>query len=55
MPTDKTPTSYRLDDEVKEMIARLAKLHGVSATAVVGMAVRALARRDLGPKGRKGV
>lgn len=53
MPTDKQPTSFRLSDEARELIARLAATHGVTATAVLEMAVRHLARRDLRQGGGK--
>lgn len=49
MPTKKTPTSYRLSDEAQDMIARLAILHGCSATQAVEMAVREKGRRDKPP------
>jgi hypothetical protein len=47
MATDKLPTSYRLSDEARGVIGRLAELHGCSGTDVVERAVRLLARIEL--------
>jgi hypothetical protein len=56
MPTDKNPTSYRLSEEALALIDRLAEALGISRTSVVEMAVRQLARRELGeaapPRGK---
>lgn len=48
MPTNKPPTSFRLSEEAKKLMARLAKTLRLSQTAVVEMAIRQLARRELG-------
>jgi hypothetical protein len=48
MATEKQPKSFRLSDEAIVMLDRLSGYHGVSQTAVVEMAVRQMARRDLG-------
>ncbi len=45
----KRSTSFRLSDEARTLIVRLAELHGVSHAGVLEMAVRLLARRDLPP------
>lgn len=42
----KHPTSMRLSDEAKRLIAILAERMAVSQSAVVEVAVRALARRE---------
>jgi uncharacterized protein (DUF1778 family) len=52
MPTDKNPTSYRLSEEALALIDRLAEALGISRTSVVEMAVRQLARRELGEAAR---
>jgi hypothetical protein len=46
MATDKTPSSYRLSNQARELIDRLADHLGVSKTDVIEMAVRLLARRE---------
>jgi hypothetical protein len=48
MATDKNPTSFRLSEEALGLIGRLAETLGISRTSVVEMAVRQLARRELG-------
>jgi hypothetical protein len=48
MPTDKPPTSYRLSEKARGLIDRLAGALGLSRTAIVEMAIRQLARRELG-------
>jgi hypothetical protein len=50
MATSKPPTSYRLSEQATECIARLAEHLGVSKTDVVEMAVRQLARKELGER-----
>jgi Mg-chelatase subunit ChlI len=44
MTTDKKPTSYRLSDEAKAMVAELTRLLGVSSVDVVEAAIRVLYR-----------
>jgi hypothetical protein len=47
----KNPMAMRLSDEGIRLIERLAKVLGISKTAVVEMAVRALARsQNIKPK-----
>ncbi len=44
---DSTPTSLRLNDEDREILAKLQKLTGLTVTGVVRMALReALASRE---------
>ncbi len=40
------PTSIRLSDDAKRLIALLAQQLGVSQTAVIELAIRALAKRE---------
>jgi hypothetical protein len=42
MPTDKQPTSYRLSDEAKAMLADIAGWYGTSATGALEIAVRGM-------------
>jgi hypothetical protein len=47
MPSGKRTTTYRLSEEARTLLGRLAEHHGVTQTAVLEMAIRQLARRDL--------
>jgi hypothetical protein len=47
MPTDKRATTFRLSEVARQMLELLGRHHGLSATAVLEMAIRELARRDL--------
>lgn len=47
MPTDKRSTTYRLSDEARSYLERLAEHHGINQTAVLEMAIRQMARKDL--------
>jgi hypothetical protein len=47
MPTDKRSTTYRLSEEARTLLERLADHHGINQTAVLEMAIREKARRDL--------
>jgi hypothetical protein len=47
MATDKRPTSIRLSEEARGALEALAAYHGVSQAAVMEMALREKARRDL--------
>jgi hypothetical protein len=40
-------TTFRLSEAARTLLARLAEHHGIAQTAVVEMAVRQMARRDL--------
>ena len=46
--TIKNPTSFRLSDKAVECLAQLAKHLSVSRTSVLELAVRQLARKELG-------
>jgi predicted transcriptional regulator len=57
--TIKNPTSFRLSDKAVECLAQLADHLGVSRTSVLELALRQLARREMGgarqgkrPKGK---
>lgn len=47
MATDRKAATYRLTEQARSLIVRLADQHGISQTAVVELAVRLLAKRDL--------
>jgi predicted transcriptional regulator len=49
MPTDKRSTTFRLSEEARQLLERLAEVNGVAQTAVLEMAIRQMARRDLPP------
>ena len=44
--TDK-PTSFRLSDETRELLAARSQQLGISQSAVIELAVREFSRRDL--------
>jgi hypothetical protein len=46
----KHPKSYRLSEECRKLIEELARVLGISQTAVVEFAVRKLAKVELGAK-----
>jgi hypothetical protein len=50
MPTDKRSTTYRLSEEARRGLKRLAAHHGISETAVMEMIVRRAVRQDLPPE-----
>jgi hypothetical protein len=45
--SEKQPTSYRLSDEAKAIVARLSALYGVKAAGILEIAVRVLDRAGL--------
>ena len=45
----KRPTSYRLSEEARALLARLAESLAISQTAVLELAVRRMAREELPP------
>lgn len=47
MATEKRSTTFRLSEEARTLIERLAAHHGISFTDIMEMAVRQMARRDL--------
>jgi predicted transcriptional regulator len=47
MPTEKRSTTFRLSEEARDLLEQLAQRHGITQTAVLEMAIRDLARRDL--------
>jgi predicted transcriptional regulator len=49
MPTNTTKrsTTYRLSEDARSLLEELARMHGVTQTAVLEMAIRDLGRRDL--------
>lgn len=49
MTTEKRSTTYRLSEEARALLERLAMLNGISQTAVLELAIRQMARRDLQP------
>jgi predicted transcriptional regulator len=51
MPTEKRSTTFRLSEEARGLLERLAGHHGIAQTAVLEMAIRELARRDLADDG----
>ena len=44
MPSDKTPTSYRFDEDVRAILKELSASTHMSQTALIEMAVRAMKR-----------
>ena len=47
MAPNKFPSSYRLSEECRELIARLSDALGVSQAGVIEQAVRKMARSEL--------
>jgi predicted transcriptional regulator len=47
MPTEKRSTTFRLSEEARQLLEQLAQVNGVAQTAVLEMAIRQMARRDL--------
>lgn len=53
MATKGDPTSFRLTDGTRTLLAALAEHLGISQVAVIEMAVRQLARREQTPLPKK--
>lgn len=47
----RNPTSFRLSDDIVDLLKRLASHHGISEADVLGMALRRMARVDLSESG----
>jgi hypothetical protein len=46
MASDRKFTAYRPDDEETVLLAKLAKKRGLSASRLIGTAIREMAQRD---------
>jgi hypothetical protein len=47
MATEKRPTTYRLSEEARALLEEMAARNGISQTAVLELAIRQMARREL--------
>jgi hypothetical protein len=54
MADSKQPSSYRLSEECRDLLVRLAEALGLSQAGVIEMAVRKLARLELADRGEPG-
>ena len=48
--TERPPTSFRLSAECRSLLERLQQALGLKATGVIELAVRRLAKQELGPE-----